>query len=115
MRRIVTGWLIVAGCMVLLGIGAMVGAGVPRSTEVPEATMREWRRYADEVERGARSPSPATTRLLTETAIAQHEYARAAGGALRFVGAGITILSLLLVADLARHRARSPATPPPGD
>jgi len=35
----------------------------------------EWRRYATEVERGTRTPSPATTRMLTETAIAQHEYA----------------------------------------
>ena len=112
MRRVVTGWLIIAGCMALLGIGAMVGAGAPRSTDVTEAMMQEWRRYAAEVERGARSPSPVLTRLLTETAIAQHEYARAAGRALRFVGAGITILSLLLVADLARHRGRNPSGPP---
>jgi hypothetical protein len=116
MRRVVTGWLIVAVCMVLLGLGAFFGAGMTRGTEVPEATLREWREYAAEVERGARTPSPATTRMLTETAIAQHNYSRAAGDLLRFVGAGLTIVSLLLAIDLARYRARHlppGPTPPP--
>jgi hypothetical protein len=114
MRRVVTGWLIVAVCLVLLGLGTVVGAGRTRGTEVPEATLREWRRYAAEVEQGVRTPSPATTRMLTETAIAQHNFARASGDLLRFVGAGVTLVSVLLAIDLARYRARHlPATPPP--
>jgi hypothetical protein len=117
MHRVVTGWLIVAVCMVLLGLGAFVGAGMTRGSEVPEATVREWRRYAAEVEQGTRTPSAATTRMLTETAIAQHTYARASGDLLRFVGAGVTIVSVLLAIDLVRHRARhlppTPAPPPP--
>src|SRR5512134_2431255 len=116
MRRVVTGWLIVAVCLVLLGLGAFVGAGMTRGSEVPEATMREWRRYATEVVQGTRTPSATTTRMLTETAIAQHNYARASGDLLRFVGAGLTIVSVLLAIDLARHRARHlphTTTPPP--
>lgn len=115
MRRVVTGWLIVAVCMVLLGLGAFLGAGMTRGTELPEAAMREWRRYAVEVERGERTPSPAMTRMLTETAIAQHNYARASGDLLRFVGAGLTIVGVLLAVDLARYRARQelPGSAPP--
>jgi hypothetical protein len=114
MRRAVTGWLLVAVCMLLLGLGAFLGAGWTRGGDLPESTMREWRRYAAAVERGATAPSAATTRMLTETAIAQYQYARAAGNLLQFVGAGITLVSLLLAVDLARYRMRStPPTAPP--
>ena len=106
MNRIVTGWLLLAGCLALLGLGAFASAWTTRATEVPQATMRDWRRYAADVERGARTPSPATTRMLTETAISQHESARASRDLLRFLGIATTILSMLLVVDLVRHRAR---------
>ena len=106
MNRVVSGWVLLAGALAVLGIGAFASAWTTRPTEVPQATMREWRRYATDVEHGARTPSPATTRMLTETAIAQHESARASRDLLRFLGAATTILSLLLVIDLVRHRAR---------
>ena len=106
MHRVVTGWLLLASCLALLGLGAFASAWTTRATEVPEATMREWRRYATDVEHGDRTPSPATTRMLTETAIAQLESARASRDLLRFVGAATTLLSLLLAIDLVRQRAR---------
>jgi hypothetical protein len=106
LRRALTGWLLVAACLVILGLGAAVAAGTTRGATVPPATITEWRRYAAEVERGTRTPSPATTRMLTETAIAQHEYATLAQRLLRFVGASIALLGLFLLVDLARYRSR---------
>ncbi len=101
-----TGWLIVAGCLMLLGTGAVVRAEATRGATVPASTMKQWRQYATEVERGTRTPSAITTRMLTETAIAQHEYADAAEALLRFVGAGVALLGLVLAVDVARVRAR---------
>jgi hypothetical protein len=106
MRQAVTGWIVVAGCLVLLGIGAVIGARTSPSDEVPAATIESWRRYATEVERGKRTPSAATTRMLTETAIAQNEYASSAARLLRLVGGGVALLGILLTIDLVRYRAR---------
>lgn len=106
MRQVLTGWLLVSGCLVALGLGAVVGAETTRRATIPAATIAQWRQYATEVERGTRTPSPVTTRMLTETAIAQHEYAAAAGQLLRVLGAGVALVGLFLVVDLARHRAR---------
>ena len=58
------------------------------------------------MERGTRTPSGLTTRLLTETAIAQHAHARSAVDLLRLLGAGVALLGLLLAVDLIRFRAR---------
>ena len=92
-----------------------MNAHPPRGTEVPASTVTLWRRYATEVERGVRTPSAGLTRMLTETAIAQHEYATSATQLLRWVSAGVTLLGLLLVIDLARYRARHTQAPPAGD
>ena len=69
MLRTLNGWLLIAGCLVLMGVGAVIGARLTRGTTVPVATVKQWRQYATEVERGTRTPSPVTTRMLTETAI----------------------------------------------
>jgi hypothetical protein len=114
MRRVLNGWLLVAGCLVVLGVGALIGAEVTRGTRVPAATIEQWRQYATEVERGTQTPSPITTRMLTETAIAQHEYATAAEELLRFLSASVALIGLFLVVDIARARARAGRVPPPG-
>jgi hypothetical protein len=106
MRRAVTGWIIVAVGFVCLGVGAVVGAETAQVQELPAGTIQQWRQYASEVERGTRTPSGATTRMLTETAIAQQAHARSAIDLLRFVGAGVTLLGLFLAVDLIRYRAR---------
>jgi hypothetical protein len=115
MRRVLNGWLLVAGCLVVLGAGAFIGALATRGATVPAATMEQWRQYATEVEQGKRTPSPAATRMLTETAIAQHRYATAAQELLRFVSAGIALAGLFLVIDIARYRARIRRDAPAGD
>ena len=74
--------------------------------EISPATAQEWRQYAREVEQGTRTPSGVTTRLLTETAIAQHAHARSAVDLLRLLGAGVALLGVLLAVDLIRFRAR---------
>lgn len=111
MRQVLTGWLLVAGCLVVLGLGAVIGAEATRGATIPAATVEQWREYATEVERGTRTPSPLTTRMLTETAIAQHEYATAATELLRLLGAGVALVGLFLLVDLARHRARQGRAP----
>ena len=106
MRQAMMGWIVIAGCLALIGIGTALGAQSMRGREVSVATIEHWRRYSAEVERGARAPSAATTKILTETAIAQNAYATSAVRLLRFMGAGVAILGLLLVADLVRHHLR---------
>lgn len=106
MRRALTGWIVVAMGFFALGLGAVVGAQTAQVRELPPGTIEQWRRYASEVEQGMRTPSGATTRLLTETAIAQQAHARSAIGLLRLVGAGVALLGLFLVVDLIRYRAR---------
>lgn len=106
MRRTLTGWIVVALGFVGLGLGAVVGAQTAQVRELPAGTIQQWRQYASDVERGARTPSGVTTRLLTETAIAQQAHARSAVDLLRLVGAGVALLGVILAADLIRHRAR---------
>jgi hypothetical protein len=113
MRQAVNGWLLVSAILVVLGIGAVISTRVIPGTTIPEGMMADWRRYATEVEKQKRTPSPITTRMLTETAIAQYESARAAQEALQIVGIGVTLVGLFLVVDLARYRARLDRTPPP--
>jgi hypothetical protein len=82
--------------------------------EISPATAQEWREYARDVEQGTRTPSGITTRLLTETAIAQHAHARTAVDLLRFLGGGVALLGLILAVDLVRFRARhAPRAGPP--
>ena len=111
MRRAVIGWLFFAGCLVLLGVGVIAGVQMTGHRELPPDMLKEWRQYATEVERGARTPSAATTRMLTETAIAQHAYAKSATQLLRFAGIAVAVLGLLLGVDLIRFRARQPKEP----
>jgi len=106
MRRVTTGWLVVAVVFVGLGLGAVVGAQAAQVRELPAGTIQAWRQYASEVERGSRTPSGVTTRLLTETAIAQHAHAKSAVDLLRLVGAGVAFLGVFLAVDLIRYRAR---------
>ena len=113
MRQAMVGWIVIAGCLALIGIGTVLGAQTMRGREVSVATIEHWRRYSAEVERGARAPSAAMTRILTETAIAQNAYATSAVRLLRFMGAGVAILGLLLVADLVRHHLRWSKAPQP--
>lgn len=113
MRQAMLGWIVIAGCLALIGIGTVLGAQAMRGREVSVATIEHWRRYAAEVEHGTRTPSAATTKLLTETAVAQNAYASSAVQLLRFMGAGVAILGLLLGADLVRHRLRQTEAPQP--
>jgi hypothetical protein len=106
MRKALTGWIVVAASLVVLGTGTFVRAQATRGLEVPPGMVEEWRKYATEVERGTRTPLPVTTRMLTETAIAQSAYAAAAMDLLRLVGGGVALLGLLLTLDLVRVRAR---------
>ena len=109
LRKALGGWILIAAGLVVLGVGAVVGARAGQVREISPATAQEWRRYARDVEQGTRTPSGATTRLLTETAIAQHAHARTAVDLLLFLGAGVAILGLLLAVDLIRFRARHTA------
>jgi hypothetical protein len=113
MRRAMVGWIVIAGCLVLLGAGTMIGVRSLRGYEVPAATVAQWRQYTAEVERGARPPSADLTRLLTEAAITQNRYASAAVDLVRFVGAGVFILGLLLGLDLVRYRMKHRESPAP--
>lgn len=106
MRRAMTGWIIVAVGFVGLGLGAVIGAQTAQIRELPPGTIQEWRQYASDVEQGTRTPSGITTRMLTETAIAQQAHARAAVDLLRFVGAGVALLGVFLAVDLIRYRAK---------
>jgi hypothetical protein len=101
-----TGWIVVAIGFVGIGLGAIAGAQTVQGWKLAPDTVREWRRYASEVEGGTRTPSGITTRLLTETAIAQQAHARAAAGLLRLMGAGVALLGVILAVDLIRYRAR---------
>jgi hypothetical protein len=106
-----TGWILVAVGFVGLGIGALVGAQRAQVRELPAGTIESWRQYANEVERGTRTPSSVTTRLLTETAIAQRAHARSAVDLLRLVGGGVALLGLFLAVDLVRYRAKHASEP----
>lgn len=106
LRKALLGWILIAVGLTVLGLAALVGAQGGQVREISPATVAEWRQYAREVERGTRTPSGVTTRLLTETAIAQHAHARSAVDLLRLLGAGVALLGLLLAVDLIRFRAR---------
>ena len=109
LRKALTGWILIAVALTVLGLGAVVGAQRGQVGTVSPVMAQEWRQYALDVERGTRTPSAATTRMLTETAIAQHAHARTAIDLLRFLGAGAALLGLILVADLIRYRAKHAA------
>ena len=106
LRKALAGWILIAAGLTVLGLGAVLGAQAGQVREISPATAQEWRQYARDVERGSRSPSGVTTRLLTETAIAQHAHARSAVDLLRFLGGGVALLGLILAVDLVRFRAR---------
>src|SRR5215207_4556079 len=106
MRRAMTGWIVVAVGFVGLGLGALVGAQTAQVQDPPAGTIQAWRQYASQVERGTRTPSAITTRVLTETAIAQQAHARSTVDLLRFLGAGVALLGVFLAVDLIRYRAR---------
>ena len=106
MRRALTGWILLAVALVGVGLGAVVGAQRGQVRELSPDTIRQWRAYAEAVERGTVKPSAFNTRLMTETAIAQQDHANAALDLLRLVGAGVALLGLLLALDLIRFRAR---------
>jgi hypothetical protein len=106
LRKALTGWIVVAVVMILLGLGAVAGAQGGQVRELPPGTIAEWRRYAAEVEQGTRTPSGLTTRMMTETAIAQQAHARSALSLLRLVGAGVALLGLFLLVDLVRYRSK---------
>jgi hypothetical protein len=106
LRKALAGWILIAVGLTVLGLGAVVGAQAGQVREISPATAQEWRQYATEVEQGTRTPSGLTTRLLTETAIAQHAHARSAVDLLRLLGVGVALLGLLLAVDLIRFRAR---------
>jgi hypothetical protein len=105
-RQAINGWLVIAGCLVLLGSGAFIQTQMPHYVVVPAGMIKEWRHYATEVEQGKRTPSAKTTRMLTETAIGQNEYATSSVQLLRLVSASAALLGLVLMIDLARYRAR---------
>ena len=106
LRKALAGWILIAAGLTFLGLGAVLGARAGQVREISPATAQEWRQYAREVEQGTRTPSATTTRLLTETAIAQHAHARSAVDLLLFLGGGVALLGLILAVDLIRFRAR---------
>ena len=105
LRKALAGWILIAVGLTVLGLGAVLGAQAGQVREISPATAQEWRQYAKEVQQGSRSPSVATTWMLTETAIAQHDHARSAVDLLRFLGGGVALLGLILAVDLVRFRA----------
>ena len=105
LRKALAGWILIAIGLTVLGLGAVLGAQAGQVQEISPATAQEWRQYAREVQQGSRSPSSATTWMLTETAIAQHAHARSAVDLLRFLGGGVALLGLILAVDLVRFRA----------
>ena len=107
MRQAVNGWLVVSVILVVLGIAAVVSTRVIPGTTLPDSMIADWRQYATEVEHHKRTPSPITTRMLTETAISQHEYARAAEPWHATLHAGLT----LAFAAWAQRLGRSSAQP----
>jgi hypothetical protein len=106
LRTALGGWILIAVGLVVLGFGAFLGAQAGQVREISPEVAQQWRRYARDVEQGTRTPSGAMTRLLNETAIAQHAHARTAVDLLRFLGAGVALLGLALAVDLIRFRAR---------
>lgn len=106
LRKALAGWILIAVGLTVLGLGAVVGAQGVQGVEISPATVQDWRQYARDVEQGTRTPSGLTTRFLTETAIAQRAHARSAVDLLRFLGAGVVLLGLILAVDLIRFRAR---------
>jgi len=106
LRKTMAGWILIAVGLTALGLGAVLGAQGGQVREISPATAQEWRQYAKDVQQGTRTPSGATTWMLTETAIAQHEHARSAVDLLRFLGIGVALLGLILAVDLIRFRAR---------
>ena len=113
MRQAVNGWLLVSAILVVLGIGAVISTRVIPGTTIPEGMMADWRRYATEVEKQKRTPSPITTRMLTETAIAQYEPRGPRRKRSTSSASGSPWWDCFLVVDLARYRARLDRTPPP--
>jgi hypothetical protein len=115
LRRALAGWLVLAVALIVLGLGAVVGAQRGQVRGLSPETIQRWREYTQAVERGTLTPSGATTRLMTETAIAQYAHAKSAIDLLMLVGAGVALLGLLLALDLIRFRARHASEPgPPG-
>ena len=106
LRRALTGWIVISVLMIALGLGAVLGSRSAQVRELPPGAIEHWRQYAGEVERGVRTPSAATTRLLTETAIAQRAHARSALDLLWLIGVGVALLGVFLAVDLIRYRAR---------
>jgi hypothetical protein len=106
LRKALAGWILIAVGLTGLGLGAVLGAQRGQVQEISPATAQEWRQYAKDVQQGTRTPSVATTWMLTETAIAQHAHARSAVDLLRFLGIGVALLGLILAVDLIRFRAR---------
>ncbi len=106
MREAINSWLVIAGCLLLLGSGAFIEARMPENVVVPAEMIKEWRQYATDVEHGKRTLSAKATRMLTETAIGQNEYATSAMQLLRLVSAGAAFLGLVLIIDLVRYRVR---------
>ena len=107
LRKALAGWILIAVGLTVLGLGAVLGAQGGQVQEISPATAQEWRQYAKDVAQGTRTPSGATTWMLTETAIAQHAHARSAVDLLRFLGIGVALLGLILAVDLIRFRARN--------
>ncbi len=107
MRKAVTGWLVIAACLVLLGAGTVIGGRLARRDALDASTIAKWRQYATEVEAGTRTPSAMQVTTLTELAISQNGYAASAMELLQFLGGGVTVLGLILGADLLRHRQRT--------
>lgn len=115
MRRALTGWIVLAVALIGVGLGAVLGAQHGQVRELPPNTVRQWRAYAEAVERGTLTPTGLNTRLITETAIAQQAHARSVIDLLRLVGIGVALLGLLLALDLLRFRAKHVREPgPPG-
>ena len=112
MRRALTGWIVVAVLFTALGLGAVVGAQRARAIELPPSMIDDWRRYAEDVAQGKRTPTGPTIRMLTETAIAQHAHASSAIDLLRLLGGGVALLGIYLVVDLVRYRSRHASEPP---
>lgn len=113
-RKMLMSWIVAATLVALLGIAAIVAGRSAQVGALPETTVTEWQEYVELVKRGERTPSLPQIITLTDAALAHNAYARAMAELIQGIGVAVTVLGVLLAADLMRIRRRRDEAGPPG-